>query len=86
MRTLLFSTFVVACFVGAAQNKQNEKALGYYKKALELKPDYAIAQINIAALMLSEEGAIVEEMNNLGMSAADEKRYDELKNKRTKLV
>ena len=71
--------------VGAAQNGQTEKALGYYKKALEIKPDYDIAQINIAALMLSGEGAIVEEMNNLGMSAADEKRYDELKNKRIKL-
>ncbi|MDC8004133.1 tetratricopeptide repeat protein [Aureisphaera galaxeae] len=71
--------------VGAAQNGQKEKALGYYKKALEIKPDYAVAQINIAALMLSGEGAIVEEMNNLGMSAADERRYDELKNQRTKL-
>ncbi len=71
--------------VGAAQNGQNEKALNYYKKALELRPDYAIAQINIAALMLAGEGAIVEEMNNLGMSAADEKRYDELKNQRIKL-
>ncbi|GAB5399442.1 MAG: hypothetical protein Aureis2KO_10270 [Aureisphaera sp.] len=71
--------------VGAAQNGNNEKAIGYYKKALEIKPDYDIAQINIAAIMLAGEGKIVEEMNGLGMSAADEKRYDELKNQRTKL-
>jgi Flp pilus assembly protein TadD len=56
-----------------------EKALEYYNKALELKPDYEGALINIAALKLSGEDAIVEEMNSLGNSAADNKRYDELK-------
>ncbi|MCG2420373.1 tetratricopeptide repeat protein [Aequorivita sp. F47161] len=56
-----------------------EKALEYYNKALELKPDYEGALINIAALKLSGEDAIVEEMNSLGNSSADNKRYDELK-------
>lgn len=71
--------------VSAGQIGEEEKAMGYYKKALELDPDYAFAQINIAALMLADEGKIVEEMNGLGMSAADEKRYDELKEKRNKM-
>jgi tetratricopeptide (TPR) repeat protein len=71
--------------VSAGQLDQKEKALGYYKKALELKPDYDLAQINIAALILSNEAKIVEEMNGLGTSAADDRRYDELKKQRTEL-
>ena len=71
--------------VGAAQLGETEKAMGYYQKALQLKPDYAFAHINIAALMLQSEGKIVEEMNSLGNSAADNRRYDELKEERKNL-
>ncbi|MCH9659312.1 MAG: tetratricopeptide repeat protein [Bacteroidetes bacterium] len=71
--------------VSAGINGQKDKAMNYYKRALELDPNFANAQVNIAALMLGDEGKIVEEMNNLGMSSADERRYDVLKNKRTKL-
>lgn len=62
-----------------------ELALEYYTKAIELKPEYEAALINIAALKLSGEDAIVEEMNSLGNSAAENKRYDELKNIREEL-
>jgi len=61
------------------QLNNKEKALQYYNKALELRPEYEGALINIAALKLSGEDEIVEEMNSLGNSAADNKRYDELK-------
>ena len=71
--------------VGAAKLGENEKAINYYNKALELKPDYGYAHINIAAIMLQNEGKIVEEMNSLGNSAADNRKYDELKEKRKKL-
>ena len=71
--------------VGFAKNGEADKALEQYKKALELDPNYAAAQINIAATMLGQEGAIVEEMNNLGTSSADNKRYDVLKQKRKDL-
>lgn len=71
--------------VSSASIGEEEKALEYYKQALELKPDYALAQINIAALKLKQEAAIVEEMNNLGTSPADNKRYDQLKEKRRQL-
>lgn len=71
--------------VGSAQNGDKEEAAAYYNKAIELDPEYANAKINLAALLLSDEGAIVEEMNNLGTSAADNKRYDELKEKRKNL-
>jgi len=53
--------------------------LDYSKKDIELKQDYDLAQINIAALMLGDEAKIVEEMNGLGTSKADDRRYDELK-------
>jgi len=71
--------------VSAGQQGNDEKALEYYKKALELKPDYDLAQINIAASLLKGEGAIVEEMNNLGTSAKDDARYEELKQQRKEL-
>ncbi len=68
--------------VGAAQLGENEKAREYYLRALEIKPDYSFAQINMAAMILQNEGKIVEEMNGLGNSKADNKRYDELKEAR----
>ncbi|WP_432410724.1 tetratricopeptide repeat protein [Rasiella sp. SM2506] len=71
--------------VGFAKNDESDKAIEQYKKALEIDPNYAAAQINIAATMLGQEGAIVEEMNNLGTSSADNKRYDALKQKRKDL-
>lgn len=71
--------------VGAAQQNQDEKALEYYRKALELKPGYALAEINIAAILLRGEAGIVDEMNGLGTSAADDRRYEELKTMRKEL-
>ena len=43
------------------------------------------ARINIAASILAKEASIVEEMNNLGMSKADTKKYDELSEKRKEI-
>ncbi|MFD2551032.1 tetratricopeptide repeat protein [Bizionia sediminis] len=69
----------------SAEAGYNDEAKAYYSKAIELDPTYINAQTNIAALILSEEAGIIEEMNGLGTSAADNKRYDELKNKRAEL-
>jgi tetratricopeptide (TPR) repeat protein len=71
--------------VGASELEENEKAIGYYKKAIELKPDYAAALINLGAVTLRGEAAIVDEMNNLGTSRADNARYDVLKDQRDNL-
>ncbi|MBQ4821261.1 tetratricopeptide repeat protein [Aquimarina sp. MMG016] len=71
--------------VSASRLGDNDQAIGYYKKALELKPDYASAQINIAAIILSGETALNEEMNSLGTSNADYKRFDELKKQKQEL-
>ena len=69
----------------AAESGDNEGAKAYYKKSIELDPKYVNSQINMAALLLSEEEVLIEEMNGLGSSAADDKRYDELKNMRKEL-
>lgn len=71
--------------VVTAGNGDVEKAKEYYAKAIELDPAYPAANMNMASLILAEEGPIVEEMNNLGTSAADNRRYDELKEKRTSI-
>ncbi len=68
--------------VSSASIGETEKAIEYYKRALELDPDYHNAKVNMAVLILEREDAIIEEMNALGTSAADNKRYDELRNKR----
>ncbi|MFD2727719.1 tetratricopeptide repeat protein [Hyunsoonleella rubra] len=66
----------------AAESDHPEEAKAYYKKAIELNPDYVNAYINSAVLVLSEESKIIEQMNNLGSSAADDRKYEELKEKR----
>jgi len=66
----------------AAESGDIESAKKYYNRSIELDPNYINAQINMAALILSEEEALIEEMNGLGSSAADDKRYDELREER----
>ncbi len=68
--------------VGSAELGNKDKAIKYYEKALELKPDYEAALINISVLKLSAEDALVEQMNSLGNSKADNQKYDELKEQR----
>lgn len=71
--------------VGSAELGNTEKAVEYYKKALEFKPDYEAALINLSVAKLSGEDKLVEQMNALGNSAADNKKYDELKEKRKQI-
>jgi len=69
----------------ASESGNIEDAKKYYNRVLELDPAYINASTNIAALILSEEVSVIEEMNSLGSSAADNKRYDELKQKRVEI-
>jgi tetratricopeptide (TPR) repeat protein len=62
-----------------------EKAIEYYRKAIELKPDNPGAKINVAVLILADEARLNEEMNALGTSRADYDRYDELKEQKNEL-
>jgi tetratricopeptide (TPR) repeat protein len=70
----------------SSQNKDKKNAEIYFLKAIELKPDYANAYYNMASLRLDEGQAVLEEMNKLGMSAAENKKYEALKEKRTDIV
>jgi len=54
----------------------------YYLKTIEINPSYTNAYINLAALKLEAEKPIIDEMNKLGTSAKDMKRYDVLKAQR----
>ena len=62
-----------------------ENSKKYYLKAIELKPNYTNAYLNLAALILGQEESILDEMNALGSSAADDRKYDKLKLKRNQL-
>lgn len=54
----------------------------YYIKVIEIDPKYKNAYTNLAILKLDGEEKIVEEMNKLGTTPADNKKYDALKLKR----
>ncbi|MCL6219257.1 tetratricopeptide repeat protein [Zunongwangia pacifica] len=68
--------------VSTAELGDQEKAVEYYKKALSIDPDMDNARMNIAAVILSKEREIIDEMNGLGMSKKDNERYEELSEKR----
>ena len=57
----------------------------YYKKAIEIKPDYINAYLNLAILKLDGEKKIIDEMNKLGTSEKDNKKYEVLKKQREKI-
>ncbi|TQI70869.1 tetratricopeptide repeat protein [Gramella sp. Hel_I_59] len=61
-----------------AEIENTEKAVESYKTALEIDSEYNEARINMVAAMLGKERALIDEMNNLGMSKKDNARYDEL--------
>nr|WP_288834224.1 tetratricopeptide repeat protein [uncultured Flavobacterium sp.] len=69
----------------SANANDNVEAEKYYKRAVEIKPDYTNAYINLAVLKLQNEKVLIEEMNKLGTSDKDMKRYDVLKKKREDL-
>ncbi|SDS62612.1 Flp pilus assembly protein TadD, contains TPR repeats [Formosa sp. Hel1_31_208] len=69
----------------SAESGDSESAMAYYEKAIELDPSYTDAYNNMAVLLLSTEKDLVAEMNSLGTSKADNKRYDELKAQRTSI-
>ena len=64
---------------------EKEAARDYYEKAIEIDPNYENAYLNLVALILEGEQTIVEQMNSLGTSAADNAKYDALKTDRENL-
>jgi tetratricopeptide (TPR) repeat protein len=54
----------------------------YYKRAIEIKPDYVNAYLNLAILKLDADKKLFDEMQKLGNSDKDNKRYEVLKKQR----
>jgi tetratricopeptide (TPR) repeat protein len=77
---LLFNLGVVS-----ANAKNKEEAEMYYKKAIEVEPKYMNAYINLVGLKLEAETPINAEMNKLGTSDKDNKRYEILKAEKKKI-
>ena len=77
---LFFNLGVVNADQGNVQDARK-----YYEKAIEINPSYESAYLNLVALILEEEPEIVDKMNSLGTSRADNVKYDVLKKKREDL-
>lgn len=70
--------------LGVIASKTNpSEAETYYQKAIQIKPDYINAYLNLAILKLDADKKIIEEMNKLGTSEKDNKRYEVLKKQRS---
>ena len=74
--------------LGVANLKMNktDEATKYFNKTIEIKPDYVNAYINLANIKVDEQAAIFEEMNSLGNTQADNKKYNLLMEKKNKLL
>jgi len=66
----------------SAKANNNVDAEKFYLKAIAINPQYIKAYINLSVLKLENEKNIMDEMNKLGTSSKDMKRYNELKLKR----
>lgn len=74
---LVFNLGVLSANAGNSADAEK-----YYLRAIEVNPSYTNAYLNLAALKLEAEKPIIDEMNKLGTSAKDMKRYDVLKAQR----
>jgi len=70
--------------LGVTSRKQNNpaEALGYFEKATQIKADYMNAYLAMAEIKLAPDEKIVKEMNSLGTSDKDNKRYAVLQKQR----
>ena len=61
----------------SAENGDVEEARSAYKKVLELDPGYVNAGVNLSKTYLDEASDVVDKMNELGNSSADNKKFEE---------
>ncbi|MCT4665399.1 MAG: tetratricopeptide repeat protein [Flavobacteriales bacterium] len=69
--------FFAKGFAYAAMD-QEEKAIEAYQNALDVNPEYEDASFNLANIYIAKSNKYVLQMNDLGMSRADQKKYAEL--------
>jgi tetratricopeptide (TPR) repeat protein len=67
------------------KSNQSADAEKYFVRAIEINPKYTNAYLNLADLKLQSDKKIVTEMNSLGNSVKDNKRYVVLKAEREKV-
>lgn|SRR5690554_790687 len=72
--------------VSSAELGEQEEALSYYKQTIKADPTHYAANLNAAVLILSFDEDIVSKMNELGMTPADNKKYEELQKERKALM
>lgn len=78
---LIFNLGVIS-----ANNKDVKNAEKYYIKATTIDPNYANAYFNLAALKIDESQVLLDQMNKLGTTPAENKKYDALKKQRDVLL
>lgn len=72
--------------VSSAELGEVDEAIDYYNQTLAVDKNHYAANLNTAVLILSKDEEFVTEMNSLGMSTADNKRYQELQEERKELM
>ena len=67
--------------LGVISSRENEvdDAENYYLKAISYKPDYTDAYLNLYNIYKGKDEAITQQMDKLGFSKEDTKKYDEFK-------
>ena len=67
--------------LGVISSRENEvdDAENYYLKAISFKPDYTDAYLNLYNIYKGKDEAITQQMDKLGFSKEDTKRYEEFK-------
>jgi tetratricopeptide (TPR) repeat protein len=65
--------------------KRYEEAKAAYAKAIEIDLDYFDAYNNLASIFLDQTAPIIDKMNALGLSQADQKKYNSYKKQRNNL-
>ena len=67
--------------LGVISSRENEvdDAENYYLKAISFKPDYTDAYLNLYNIYKGKDEAITQQMDKLGFSKEDTKKYDEFK-------
>lgn len=68
----------------SAESNKLEDAEKYYKKSIEIDPNYFNAYLNLAELKMRGDKKYVDEINKLGTSDKDLKRFEVLKTERNK--
>jgi tetratricopeptide (TPR) repeat protein len=68
-----------------AEQGNRTDARSYYERAIELDPSYDASYLNLAALILNGETELVDQMNSLGTSRADNVKYEKLQKQRESL-